>query len=111
MRVDANRLYDVLRDYALEYARLKVHQEVWEHLWHLGNNEAIDKQCVDYGRSVKEANDKLNALMDICELQKDEEKELDEILHYKLDEHEILKLIAYWLRDMDYANEFFESGY
>lgn len=111
MRVDTSQLYDILRNYALEYARLKAHQEVWEHLWEIGHNESVGRQCDDYERNIKEAKERFNTLMVVCELQKDEEKEIYEIANYRLDRHETLRLLAYWLRDMDYAEEFFNNAY
>lgn len=111
MRVDNNKLYDVLRDYATKYAEIREYRKVWDSLYHLGHNETVESHYNDYDNELKIAKETFYAMKNVCELQKDEEEEINEILHFKLDSHEILRLLAYWLRDMEYAEEFFNSSY
>lgn len=99
MKINANDVYDLLREHAETYADAKCTVETYSALANIKRNPNIDirEESLDVERNIARVN--YEKLRNICELQKDEEEELEELLKVK-DETAIHRAIILYTRDL-----------
>ena len=99
MKINANDVYDLLREHAETYADAKCTVETYSALANIKRNPNIDirQESLDIERN--NARVSYEKLRKICELQKDEEEELEELLKVK-DETVIYRAIILYTRDL-----------
>lgn len=99
MKINANDVYDLLREHAETYADAKCTVETYSALANIKHNPNIDirEESLDVERSNARVN--YEKLRKICELQKDEEEELEELLKVK-DETVIYRAIILYTKDL-----------
>ena len=99
MKINANDVFDLLREHAETYADAKCTVETYSALASIKHNPNIDirEESLDVELSIAKASDE--KLRKICELQKDEEEELEELLKVK-DETVIYRAIILYTKDL-----------
>ena len=99
MKTNVNDVYDLLREHAETYADAKCVVETYSALANIKCNPNIDirQESLDVELSVARVS--YEKLRKICELQKDEEEELEELLKVK-DETVIYRAIILYTRDL-----------
>ena len=99
MKINANDVFDLLREHAETYADAKCTVETYSALANIKHNPNIDirEESLDVERSNARVN--YEKLRKICELQKDEEEELEELLKVK-DETVIYRAIILYTKDL-----------
>lgn len=99
MKINANDVYDLLREHAETYADAKCIVEIYSALANSKRNPNIDirQESLDVELSVARVS--YEKLRKICELQKDEEEELEELLEVK-DEAVIYRAVILYTRDL-----------
>ena len=105
MRVNANKFYeDILRRYAEEYSVTKTALATYEKLVNIKFNEKTYAQLEVLQEDDRLAFDKYTDVLSVCELQKDEEEELQEIVDTNSEEV-ILNTIKMYLEDIGFERE------
>ena len=102
MRVNANKLYeDILRRYAEEYSTAKTALDTYEKLVNIKFTEKTYAQLEVLQEDNRLAFDKYTDILSVCELQKDEEEELQKIVDTN-NEEVILNIIKMYLEDIGF---------
>ena len=105
MRVNANKLYeDILRKYAEEYSTAKTALATYEKLVGIKFTEKTYAQLEVLQEDNRLAFDKYTDILSVCELQKDEEEELQKIMDTNSEEV-ILNTIKMYLEDIGFERE------
>lgn len=99
MKINANDVFDLLREYAETYADAKCTIETYSALANIKRNSNIDirQESLDVERNNARIN--YEKLRKICELQKNEEEELEELIKVE-DESVIYRAITLYTRDL-----------
>jgi hypothetical protein len=99
MKINANDVYDLLREHAETYADAKCTLETYNALANIKHNPNIDirEESLEVELSIAKAS--YEKLRKTCELQKDEEEELEELLKVK-DETVIYRAIILYTKDL-----------
>lgn len=99
MKINANDVFDLLREHAETYADAKCTLETYSALANIKHNPNIDirEESLEVELSIAKAS--YEKLRKICELQKDEEEELEELLKVK-DETVIYRAIILYTKDL-----------
>ena len=105
MVANQNKLYDFLRDWALEYAYAKQEYDLWEMLSRFDYNKEVIDKYEKAKVTFEDISRKYEGLKDLCEFQKDEHNELFEIEHEK-DKDVTLNIIKDWMVDLGYDKDF-----
>ena len=105
MRVNTNKLYeDILRKYAEEYSTTKMALDAYEKLVNIKFNEKTYAQLEVLQEDNRLAFDKYTDILSVCELQKDEEEELQKIMDTN-NEEVLLNTIKMYLEDIGFERE------
>lgn len=100
MKINANDVYDLLRQHAEIYADAKCTLETYNALANIKRNPNIDIREEYLEVELNSTKASYEKLKEICELQKDEEEELEELLKVK-DETVIYRAIILYTRDLE----------
>lgn len=99
MKINANDVYDLLRQHAEIYADAKCTLETYNALANIKRNPNIDVREEYLEVELNSTKASYEKLKEICELQKDEEEELEELLKVK-DETVIYRAIILYTKDL-----------
>lgn len=99
MKINANDVYDLLRQHAEIYADAKCTLETYNALVNIKRNPNIDIREEYLEVELNSTKASYEKLKEICELQKDEEEELEELLKVK-DETVIYRAIILYTKDL-----------
>ena len=99
MKINANDVYDLLRQHAEIYADAKCTLETYNALANIKRNPNIDIREEYLEVELNSTKASYEKLKEICELQKDDEEELEELLKVK-DETVIYRAIILYTKDL-----------
>ena len=99
MKINANDVYDLLREHAETYADAKCTLETYSALANIKHSPNIDIREESLEVELSTAKASYEKLRKACELQKDEEEELEELLKVK-DESVIYRAIILYTKDL-----------
>ena len=104
MKVDNNKLYDLLRKYAEEYSLAHTALVTYEKLVSIRFNEKTYAQLEVLQEDDRLTFDKYADILNRCELQRDEKEELQELIDND-DDETILNTFKMYLEDIGFERE------